>query len=82
MEASGGATVGGQKVAIGVPGLHAEWLKKWLLHCVLKLRPLALQVGWVWAVAAATPMSVSAESNRHDLTRLKEGRNFMVADSN
>jgi uncharacterized RDD family membrane protein YckC len=32
-------------------GLHIEWLKKWFLQCVLKLRPLAPQVGWVWGVA-------------------------------
>jgi uncharacterized RDD family membrane protein YckC len=52
LDVSGDANVGGEKVGIGVPGMHAEWLKKWLLHCVLKLRPLALQVGWVWGVAA------------------------------
>jgi uncharacterized RDD family membrane protein YckC len=27
------------------------WLKTWFVQCVLKLRPLSLQVGWVWAVA-------------------------------
>jgi uncharacterized RDD family membrane protein YckC len=52
LDVSEGATVSGEKVAITVPGLHADWLKKWFLHCVLKLRPLAPQVGWVWAVAA------------------------------
>jgi uncharacterized RDD family membrane protein YckC len=52
LDVSEGATVRGEKVAITVPGLHAEWLKNWFLHCVLKLRPLAPQVGWVWAVAA------------------------------
>jgi uncharacterized RDD family membrane protein YckC len=52
LDVSEGATVSGEKVAITLPGLHADWLKKWFLHCVLKLRPLAPQVGWVWAVAA------------------------------
>jgi uncharacterized RDD family membrane protein YckC len=28
-----------------------KWLQQWLVHCVFKLRPLALQVGWVWVVA-------------------------------
>ncbi len=28
-----------------------EPLRKFLIECVLKLRPLALRVGWVWAVA-------------------------------
>ena len=41
----GGATVGGEKVGLGVPGLHVEWLRNWFVHCVLKLRPLAPQVG-------------------------------------
>jgi len=26
-------------------------LKSWFTHCVLMMRPLSLQVGWVWAVA-------------------------------
>ena len=52
LDVSEGATVGGEKVGIGVPGMHAEWLRSWFVHCVLKLRPLALQVGWVWPIAA------------------------------
>jgi uncharacterized RDD family membrane protein YckC len=32
--------------------MHAEWLRSWFAQCVMKLRPLALQVGWIWAVAA------------------------------
>ena len=36
---------------IGLPQI--EWLKNWIIHCVLKLRPLAPQVGWVWIVAGA-----------------------------
>ena len=35
--------------AIGLPELH--WLRQWFVHCALKLRPLAPQVGWVWVVA-------------------------------
>jgi len=48
------ATVEGQKqsVDIGALGLpKVEWLRNWLTHCALKLRPLAPQVGWTWAVA-------------------------------
>jgi uncharacterized RDD family membrane protein YckC len=49
-----GAVLQGEKVgvdfgAIGLPKI--EPLRKWFVHCVLKLRPLAPQVGWVWAVA-------------------------------
>ena len=49
-----GAVLKGEKVgvdfsAIGLPKI--EPLRKWFVHCVLKLRPLAPQVGWVWAVA-------------------------------
>jgi uncharacterized RDD family membrane protein YckC len=51
VDISGGATVGGEKVGMGVPGLHFKGLRSWFVHCVLKMRPLALQVGWVWAVA-------------------------------
>jgi len=29
-----------------------EWVTNWLAHCVLMLRPLSFQVGWIWAVAA------------------------------
>lgn len=36
---------------IGLPQI--QWLKEWVIHCVLKLRPLAPQVGWVWVVAGA-----------------------------
>ena len=51
VDVSGDATVGGERVGLGVPGLHVEWLRNWFVHCALKLRPLAPQVGWVWAVA-------------------------------
>ncbi len=49
-----GAVLIGEKVAVdfGAIGLpKIEPLRKWFVHCVLKLRPLAPQVGWVWAVA-------------------------------
>jgi len=54
VDVADGATVHGQthEVDFGAAGLKLQWLKKWFLHCVLKLRPLAPQVGWVWAVAA------------------------------
>ena len=28
-----------------------KWLRSWFRHCVLLLRPLSLDVGWVWVVA-------------------------------
>jgi uncharacterized RDD family membrane protein YckC len=52
VDISEGATVGGEKVGLGLPGMHVEWLRNWFAQCVMKLRPLALQVRWVWAVAA------------------------------
>lgn len=60
------ATVHGQAVAVGgrvecdpAAKLDGEpmtfdfpdWVKQWFLHCFLKMRPLAPQVGWVWAIA-------------------------------
>jgi uncharacterized RDD family membrane protein YckC len=36
---------------LGLPQI--EWIKSWFVHCVVKLRPLAPQVGWVWFVAGA-----------------------------
>jgi uncharacterized RDD family membrane protein YckC len=52
IDASEGAKVEGQKeeIALGPIG-KPEWLRKWFSQCVLKLRPLAPQVPWVWAVA-------------------------------
>lgn len=49
-----GATVEGhiQPVEFGAFGLpHFERLRDWFVHCVLKMRPLAPQVRWVWGVA-------------------------------
>src|SRR5207249_11292923 len=57
-----------QAVPFGAAGLKLQWLKKWFLHCVLKLRPLAPQVGWVWAVAAVFfifYLLVAARSEEH-----------------
>ena len=57
-----GATVKGhtQDVDFGMGGLpgmpqlsHPVWLKQWVTQCVLMLRPLSPQVGWVWTVAGA-----------------------------
>ncbi|MFO1475521.1 MAG: RDD family protein [Verrucomicrobiota bacterium] len=49
------ATVHGQKVNVAGPVIFGgfEWLGKWFRECVLKLRPLAPGVGWVWVVGAA-----------------------------
>ena len=48
-----GATVHGlQEVDFpgpGFPPLH--WLRNWLGHCGVLLRPLAPQVGWAWGIA-------------------------------
>lgn len=54
VELAPGAKVDGQvqEVDFGLGKLAAPaWLKGWIVHCVFKMRPLALQVGWVWAVA-------------------------------
>lgn len=47
------ATVSGgvQQVSVGFGVPDLKWLKQWLTQCVLKLRPLSFQVGWVWVVA-------------------------------
>jgi uncharacterized RDD family membrane protein YckC len=55
VEKAEGAEVGGQiqDVSIGFGGMNLpklDWLKQWLAQCVFKFRPLAPQVGWVWAV--------------------------------
>lgn len=55
VDVADGATVGGdvQPVDIkfiGMPQLKP--LRKWFTSCVLLLRPLSFQVGWVWGVAA------------------------------
>ncbi len=56
VEVAEGATVTGhiQEVDFGPFGLQEfNWLKQYLVHCILKLRPLALreEIGWAWGVA-------------------------------
>jgi uncharacterized RDD family membrane protein YckC len=54
VDAEDGAKIEGQKeeVELGAIGLgKPEWLRKWFTQCVLKLRPLAPGVPWVWGVA-------------------------------
>jgi uncharacterized RDD family membrane protein YckC len=48
VEAAEGATIEGSPVQLVIP----KWLKTWFLECVLKMRPLAPKVGWVWSIAA------------------------------
>ena len=46
------SSVGGtrQGINLGLTGVTApEWLKVWFKQCVLKMRPMAPQVGWLWA---------------------------------
>lgn len=47
VDLSPGATVREHPVSVDFP----RWVKTWFVQCVLKLRPLAPQVGWVWLVA-------------------------------
>jgi hypothetical protein len=47
VEAASTASIRGQPVTVDFPA----WLKTWFVQCVLKLRPLSLQVGWVWGAA-------------------------------
>jgi uncharacterized RDD family membrane protein YckC len=51
VEISEGAKVTRKAVEINFKALKLEWLKEWLVQCVMKMRPLAPQIGWVWAVA-------------------------------
>ncbi len=78
-----GATIGGQIVSI--PGFG--WVGNWVEHCLLKLRPLAPRVGWLWVlpgaffllyllVALALPRPVNAcleEITRRPATTLMVG---------
>jgi uncharacterized RDD family membrane protein YckC len=41
------AKLGDPPVTVDFP----DWVKTWFKQCFLKLRPLAPQVGWVWAIA-------------------------------
>ena len=47
------ATVEGEQQSVGMALPDLGWLRDWFVHCVLKFRPLAPQVGWVWIVAGA-----------------------------
>ena len=41
-----------QETGINLPGFrHMTWVSTWFSECVLKLRPLAPRVAWVWPVA-------------------------------
>ena len=46
VERGAGCEVHGQ--VVGLPGF--SWLGDWLEHCAFKLRPLAPQLGWLWAI--------------------------------
>ena len=47
VDAAAGATIARRVQSLPFP----HWLTKWFRHCVLMLRPLAPQVGWVWIIA-------------------------------
>ena len=47
VEAPNGVDIRGPIQSLDLP----KGFKLWVLHCFLKLRPLAPQVGWVWVVA-------------------------------
>lgn len=56
IEVAEGATIRGraQEIDFGEIGLsNPKWLRSWFGQCVLKVRPLAPQVGWLWGVAGA-----------------------------
>ena len=44
-----GAKVSRTQQSVQLPDL--KWLRSWFRHCVLLLRPLSLEVGWVWVIA-------------------------------
>ncbi len=47
VDAQDGASIGGKVESLDLP----RSIKTWFVQCVLKLRPLAPQVGWVWIIA-------------------------------
>jgi len=49
VDVSEGAKVSRTQQSVQLPEL--KWLRSWFRHCVLLLRPLSLEVGWVWVVA-------------------------------
>ena len=48
------AVVKGEKVNVSLPPPFADfgWLRDWFRYCALEFRPLALQVPFVWVIAA------------------------------
>lgn len=46
VERGEGSVVNGE--VVGMPGF--KWLGEWLEQCAFKLRPLAPQLGWLWAI--------------------------------
>jgi uncharacterized RDD family membrane protein YckC len=46
VERAEGAVIDGE--VVGFPGF--SWLGEWLQQCAFKLRPLAPQLGWLWAI--------------------------------
>jgi uncharacterized RDD family membrane protein YckC len=79
-----GAKVSRTQQSVQLPEL--KWLRSWFRHCVLLLRPLSLEVGWVWAIAgifllfylliaAVFPKPVEACAN--ELTR-RPATSFLV----
>jgi uncharacterized RDD family membrane protein YckC len=51
VETEDGVTIDHQPAEVDLGGITKS-LRSWLWQCVLKLRPLAPQVGWVWIIAA------------------------------
>jgi len=49
VDVSEGAHVRGVVQPVQIPKMH--WLGKYFTHCVLLMRPLAPEVGWIWIVA-------------------------------
>ena len=47
-----GAKIGGRPTVVSTLGVvpNFEWLKSYAVHGVMKARPIAPQVGWVWGV--------------------------------
>ncbi len=54
LDLADGVVVKGNKVNVGFPPpfSNIDWMRNWFKYCVLELRPLAPQVGFVWVIAA------------------------------
>jgi uncharacterized RDD family membrane protein YckC len=48
LDVAEGAEIGGDRVEVPIPMLVG--LRNWVKYCLFRLRPLAPEVGWVWAV--------------------------------